>query len=79
MSRPVHFGYVIFNEGAPDQNIQVLVAASEEGLEAQASILGLRLHRADFISTYDDLEDHDLECISELKWQRAQKQKEAVE
>ena len=76
MSRPVHFGYVIRYDGLPDLHIQVLVAASLEGLEAQASCLGLRLHRADYISTYDDLEDYDLECISELEYQRAQQQKE---
>mgnify|MGYP003136965974 CR=1 FL=1 len=67
MNRPVHFGYVIFNEGTPNQNVRVLLAASAEGLEAQARLFKLRLRGDDYVNSYDDLEDYDEECIAELE------------
>lgn len=63
----IHFGYVIDKEGTPDAQVRVLVSASEEGLEAQARLLKLRLRGEDWISSVDDLVDYDEECIAELE------------
>jgi hypothetical protein len=67
----IHFGYVIFNEGTKRQQVRVLIAASEEGLEAQAMLLKERLRGEDYISNVDDLDYYDEECIVEINEQRA--------
>jgi hypothetical protein len=71
----IHFGHVVFNEGTGNEQVRVLVAASLEGLEAQATIFGVRLRNEDYVFT-EDLEDYDLEVISEVEYNR--KNKEAV-
>ena len=73
----LHFGFVVFNEGTGNQNIRPLVAASLQGLEAQAFAYGLRLQGHDYVSSIDDLEDHDEEMISEKEY-TLQQRKEAV-
>ena len=63
----IHFGYIVFNEGTGNEQVRVLVAASAEGLEAQARLMKLRLRSDDYINCIDDLVDYDQECIAELE------------
>ena len=66
----IHFGYVIFDEGKKSQQIRVLTAASELGLENQARYFGLRLRGADYVMSYQDLEDYD----EEIEWELSVKE-----
>lgn len=59
----IHFGYVVFDEGKPEQSVRVLIAQSLEGLEAQAYNLGERLRRPDWAQV-EDLEHYDAEEIA---------------
>jgi hypothetical protein len=59
----IHFGYVVFDEGTPEQSVRVLIAQSLEGLEAQAYNFGKRLRREDWVRV-EDLEDYDAEEIA---------------
>tara|TARA_R110002110_G_scaffold10882_2_gene53345 strand:+ start:1407 stop:1652 length:246 start_codon:yes stop_codon:yes gene_type:complete len=64
----IHFGYVIFFDGTDKQYICPLVAASLQGLRAQAFNMGLKLKFSDYISSIDDLEEYDNDMMSEMEY-----------
>jgi hypothetical protein len=61
----IYWGYGIEHEGTDRQQVRVLVASSQEGLENQARYFGLTL-RGDNWSTVEDIYEFDTEIEQEL-------------
>lgn len=61
----IHYGYIMMDEGTPNQQVRVLLATTLEGLETQAKYFGARLRRDDYCSVVD-IDEFAQEIIEEV-------------